>query len=167
MSQVNEQAVNRVLQEWGTFVLGRLADKLKERNVSLSGDLLRSLQMEVLPTHPTPSVQIGFEQYGRIREMKATQWTKQPPIEVLEDFVKKVGVDKFQYKGDRVPRNLTESEAIKRIAWGIARSRTDKGIVPKPKRWYNKTFYAQLDDLLDRLITVYQEQAVQAVKTIK
>ncbi len=53
--------------------------------------------------------------------------------------------------------------AIRRIAWGIGRGRL-KGYQHKPKKWFAKSFYGQINVLIGRMIEGYQEVVVNQAK---
>ena len=100
--------------------------KVQEAGLVLTGDLLQSLHMQsvVIAKDLYAEFSIGFEGYGRFKDMRQLLFEKMPPIEVMEEFVERIGVENFQY----VPGYLTDakrraiipdSRAINRIAWGI------------------------------------------------
>lgn len=168
MATVQEELDGFVLEELKRFegvALARLATSLKERNVVLSGETLASLQGEVLKGTQLGTAQLlmAFKESGRIQDMGKVFWKKMPPVSVLEDYVRKVGVGKFAYvpgyEGRKAP---TESVAIKRIAWGIALHRLDDN-AHKPKKWYAKPFYSLLNGLIDSLVTRTQQATGQII----
>ncbi|HEX8349088.1 MAG TPA: hypothetical protein VF598_03935 [Hymenobacter sp.] len=153
-------------EELGNYsgrVLEILAAAIQKKGLVLSSDLLKSLQTQVLQAsaNQIAGMQVEFNQYGRIREMKYVNTTSnQAPIEELERFVRKRGVSNFQrvpgYGDSRAP--VTESAAVNRIAWGIARARLRDQSHPKPKAWFNKTFYGSLNRFIDAVATRYAAQ---------
>jgi hypothetical protein len=79
--------------------------------------------------------------------MKGITRTKAPPIEALEDYVRKVGLDRFSYvpgyKYGHFP--LASSTAINRIAWGLARAQLRDKADVRPRTWFAKTFYQSIN----------------------
>lgn len=161
-----DELIGRELQQWGIAVLQRLSAKIREQDLVLTGDLLKSLQYEVLKTAASGVValQLSFEQSGRMKDMNRLNQRKLPPIERIEEFVREVGVNNFAYvpgyiSAKRIP---TESEAVKRIAWGIARSR-QMDDNHKPKKWFARPFYSMIDPLITKILIHYQEATLQAI----
>ena len=82
--------------------------------------ILDSLQSQVVAASAQHMASMGvlFHQHGRIKDMKGITRTKAPPIEAMEEYVRKVGLDKFSYvpgyKYGQFP--LASSTAINRIA---------------------------------------------------
>jgi hypothetical protein len=161
------QDFRRILdEELGNYsgrVLELLAAAMQAKGLVLTEDLLRSLQTQVLAAsaQQIASMEVEFNQYGRIREMKRVNTTSnQAPIQELERFVRKRGVSNFQripgYGDNRSP--ATESAAVNRIAWGIVRARLAGQSQPKPKAWFNKTFYGSLNRFIDAVATRYAAQ---------
>jgi len=165
MAEKQNQFINEAIQQWGSLVLAILADKIRQRKLVLSGELLRSLQFEVVKAsgEATAKLYLAFEPSGRIKDMRAISRRKQAPVEAMEEFVKKVGIGKFRrvpgYKAGRVP---TESQAINRIAWGIVRGQLKSG-KHKPKKWFAKPFYGTIHHLIDSLLQGYATSAAEAI----
>lgn len=159
--------VNETLQDWGVTVLQVLAEQIKKKKLVLSGELLDSLKFDTLKAagDQTAKLFLLFQESGRIKDMKALTYKKQPPIKEIEAFVRKVGVAKFKYvPGYTSPgKRPTDDIAIRRIAWGIARHKK-KVNTTKPKKWFSKTFYGMLNPLIDNLIEGYQDFAVSNIK---
>jgi hypothetical protein len=89
--------------------------------------------------------------------MKGITRTKAPPIEALEDYVRKVGLDRFSYvPGYKYGHfSLASSTAINRIAWGLARAQLRDKADVRPRTWFAKTFYQSINRFIDAVITRY------------
>ena len=164
--QINDWVATE-LGDWGENTNRLLIEAIQKKKLTLTTELLRSLQFQVFRAteHSVNRISFAFQGYGRIREMKTLFYDSMPPVEELEKFVAKVGLEKFKYvpgykNKARVP---SESQAIKRIAWGIALSKSLKN-KNKPKKWFAKNFYGQINLLIDKLLVGYQDSAIENVK---
>jgi hypothetical protein len=154
-----DKLINDELGDWAGYVMLALGRSLQKRKLILTGDLLRSLQYEVLKdaAEGTGKLRIMFQDAGRIRDMKAVTWKKLPPADAMEAYIKKIGLGKFKYvpgyKSGRFP--ISQKIAINRIAWGIAKGkqRHNKTV---PKKWFAKPFYSMVYDLTENLTSAYQ-----------
>jgi hypothetical protein len=154
-----QKIIKEELEEWQVYVLSVLTDQLKRKKLVLTGELLRSLQSEVVAktSEQAVSYALAFQNQGRFRDM-VTNSGKLPPLDVIEAFVKKTGLSKFDYVAgyqfsNRTP---TETNAIRRVAWGI-RMKMNRENRP-PKRWFAKPFYSTIDRLIDGIVTRYAQE---------
>lgn len=156
--------INDQLGNWSDNAQRLLIENIRRSRLVLSSDLINSFQNQVknATSETVASVQLGFLSYGRMHDMKGLTYTKMPPVEAMEAFVRKVGLSKFKYvpgyKNKSIP---SESIAIKRIAWGIASAKL-KSHKHKPKKWFAKAFYSQIEVLIQNLLTGYQEYAINS-----
>lgn len=168
-----DQIINEELGSYQDHLINKLSQEIRKKRLVLTQDLLKSLQAEVIKAADTRIAQLhlAFEQHGRIKDMRAVRQSKMPPIEAIEKFVEKKGVDKFQYVPGYPRRNYpTQQEAIKRIAWGIALSRKGKDI-PQKTGWFNKPFYSSLNLLIvnitDRYMAAAGKEVIAPLKDLK
>jgi hypothetical protein len=146
------------LGDWQHNVTRLLQESVRKNKLTLTDELLNSFEHEV-KSHAGDMVQglLSFRGYGRIKEMSRLVYTRQPPVEKMEEYVEKVGVSKFKYvpgyKAGHIPH---ESIAVKRIAWGLARRKFIDN-KHKPKRWFAKQFYREVNILVTNLMIGYQE----------
>jgi hypothetical protein len=160
-----DQLIEAELRDWAAEVLRVLAFQIQKRNLVLTGDLLRSLQYDVLraAAEGTMRLRLMFEEAGRIKDMKNVRYKKLPPISKLEEYVKEIGLANFKYvPGYTKGRIPTESQAINRIAWGIATSKRRKNR-QVPKKWFAKPFYSMLTPLIRSITDVYIRAASQSI----
>jgi len=120
----------KAVEAKGMMLTDELKDSFKYEITAASGNLLASAT-------------ISFEGYGRFKDMKALKWSRPANLTAMENFVKKVGVDKFSFvpgyeKTGKIP---TANIAMKRIAAGIAWHRFKISTIPnaKSKMWYTRT----------------------------
>jgi hypothetical protein len=159
--------INAELGNWSENVRTLLMENVKKKGLTLSSSLLNSFDQQVQEaTQGTlAKVFFVFSDHGRHHDMRSLVYTKMPPVGELEEFVRKVGLSKFKYvPGYERGRMPAESIAIKRIAWGIAQSRL-KSYKHKPRKWFAKSFYGQINILISSLLEGYQESLVGQVKT--
>jgi hypothetical protein len=170
MSDYSAQFQRILDEEVGNYAaksLALLTASIQKRGLVLTEELLKSLRSEVVAASAqhVASMGIAFEQYGRIRDMKGINRRQAPPVEEIEAYIKKVGLDKFNYvPGYRYGQfPLTPAVAINRIAWGIARAKLRDNSQVKPKAWFAKTFYGSLNSFLDAVTTRYAAQTGQHI----
>lgn len=157
--------IEKELGDWGNNVSLMLQENIRKNKLVISEQLVRSFEYQVRSEMSTKiqSLLIGFNDYGRMKEMRSLVFTKMPPVESIESYVEKIGVSKFKYVPGYKRGNIpSESIAKKRIAWGIARSKFSdyKG---KPKKWFAKAFYREINHLITNLMIGYQEAAAGTI----
>jgi len=152
-----------------------MQQKLQAAGHVLTGELLNSLrhQAVIVGRDLYAEFSIGFNGYGRFKDMRQLLYGQMPPIEAIEAFVREVGLDKFGY----VPGYLLnakyrvlyiqDSRAVNRIAWGIAMSRLKLGVKGKRKNaFYNpvrgkliyETGWKMLDALPEPIMRAIKDQ---------
>ncbi|UOQ96599.1 hypothetical protein MUN81_15290 [Hymenobacter sp. 5317J-9] len=162
-----QRILDEELGDYAARSLAELAATIQKKGLVFTEELLQSLRSEVVAASArhVASMGIAFEQYGRIRDMKGLNRTKAPPLEEIEKFVEKVGIDKFNYvpgyKYGQFP--LTKAVALNRIAWGIARAKLRDNAQVKPKAWFAKTFYSSINRLIEGVTTRYAAQTGQHI----
>lgn len=159
------QFINQELGNWSANVQRILIEKLRKSKLVLSTELINSLSYQVhdATAESIASVQLAFNDYGRMRDMRRLFYTKMPPVEAMEKFVESIGINKFKYiPGYSRGKIPAENIAIKRIAWGIAMAKF-KESKHKPKRWFARSFYGQINVLIQNLIAGYQDYAANSV----
>lgn len=160
--------INEVLQEWAPTVIEVLHKGIEQRKLVVTDQLYRSLRWEIVKASAgmIASAKLHFDSAGRWKDMKTYRRGKIAPIEsIMEEFVKTIGVSGFKYvpgytSGKTVP---TDSNALRRIAWGIAISMNKKKGT-SAKKWYSKNFYGTINSLLEKLMASAQEKTIQSVK---
>jgi len=163
--------VAQELEQWGITVLQRLAAEIKKKDLVLSGETLKSLQADVL-AQTLPAVNtlhLIFQESGRIKDMKNVNYKNQPPVDVIAEYVKRIGLKQFDYVPgyDRGTMPISQQKAINRIAWGIAIAK-QKNNTHKPKKWFSKPLYSMIDPFIDQVVTHYQRATGETLSaTIK
>jgi hypothetical protein len=120
--------------------LDEFKQNLVKYDLELTQELAQSFRYHVLRSVNTLTMEFDFRMYGRFKDMSLLRYqTHMPPVEAMEFFVEKIGLDKFAYvegyAGKQVP---TVKNATRRIAFAIAMGRRQ---VPDVKRGYRGTWY--------------------------
>lgn len=154
-NQAFSKEIHEEVQRWVVALFAVFKANIAAKKLQLTGELKDSFQSFVTQNAQqlATKLQVKFAQQGRFQDMRAVTYTKRPPLDVMEDFVREVGLGAFDYVpgyNDRFP--ISQDKAIRRIAWGIRESFFQKGQILQKKRWrYAKSFYAEVSDLRDRL----------------
>lgn len=162
-----QRILDEELGNYASRALAELAASIQKKGLVLTEELLQSLRSEVVAASArhVASMGIAFAEYGRIRDMKGISRSKAPPLEVIEKYVEKVGIDKFSYvPGYRYGQfPLTKAVAINRIAWGLSRAILRDQSQVRSRPWFAKTFYSSLNRFLDAVTTRYAAQTGQHI----
>ena len=139
----------------GMMLTDELKDSFKYEITAASGSLLASAT-------------ISFEGYGRLKDMKTLRWQSPANLTAMEDFVKKVGVDKFAFvpgyeKTGKIP---TANIAMRRIAAGLAWHRFKISTVPnaKSKMWYTRTLNDFVNVSRRKMMEVLSPYILESIK---
>ncbi|RDC63267.1 hypothetical protein [Adhaeribacter pallidiroseus] len=153
-----DKLVEGKLEGWSFMVLSLLKQSMKNKRVTLSKETYNSLvaQVQSRSGDVAAKMLLSFHDSGRMRDMNTLRFKKRPPIEALEEFVRNVGIGKFNYSPgyDRGTIPISQAKAINRIAWGIAVS-MQNNYQHTPGKWFNKTFFSSINKLCDEIATAY------------
>jgi hypothetical protein len=123
--------------QWAQKAVAQLRKNLEKKGLTVTRELIDSLDYTLIDGD-TPSIVLSFAAHGRYIDMKELFWHKAPPVQVLEEWVRKKGVNYFDYvpgykgRGDEV---LGLPNAANRIAWAIAKNRASGEAVNQYGRW--------------------------------
>lgn len=165
ISQENlDKFIDHELRAWSDYVLKTLRGAIEKNDLVMTRELVSSLRTAISSSGEIKKVSLTFAHHGRYKDLKKMYFKSAPPVEIIKDWVEKIGVEKFKSvpgykKNTRVP---TKSEAATRIAWGIVRSMKGREIKQKTA-WYNKNFYGTINNLIERLMTNYQDFARKTI----
>lgn len=112
---------------------------IQRAGLVFSEELLNDWSTTVIKDDDILAVEWQFQMYGRYKDMKRISGYM-PPVEVLIEYVEKVGVDRFAWvpgydSKDSVPTDI----AAERIAWGIAKYRASVQTIKRSGGgWYNE-----------------------------
>lgn len=156
LQQLNE-AYARELETWAEEFLLSRENYLRRKKIEASGELGDSFafDMDASPSQDLVKLLIGFNDYGRIIDMRGISHDKwgRNAVSRVEDWIKAKGllqkwIPKFmkKYKRKTIPHDI-----LNRMAWGVLRNRT---LAWRPKKWYNKSKSAAIGDLYNRTAAV-------------
>lgn len=135
------EEVERVAKSWAVHIVDRFKKQITKKNISLTDELLNSFEYKVFEgPGGNVGVNISYEAHGKYIDMKNLYYTKLPPIDKIEEWVTKRGIENFQYVpgySSNWQASIDGATAARRIAWGIAISRQKAGFVSngKSKQW--------------------------------
>jgi hypothetical protein len=172
MTDINSVSteIKLAVQDWVRALFQIFKSNIEKKKIKLTGDLLSSFQSYIDVNAQTLSSKIvlEFAAQGRFQDMRTVNYTKQPPVKAMEEFVREKGLAAFQYVSGFEGKNYspTKETAIKQIAWGIAKSYKQKGTIKRKKGgWkYAKTLYSELADLKDIITIILSNSAVDIIK---
>lgn len=164
-----EQFTALQLQEWAAEVQAVLLGELKRRGKKVPQKTLRNLTVQATGQTFT----LAFQDSGRHVDMRSLQFDKRA-ISRDENFILKwvsrIGVERFRYipgyeKGDS--SRLSTRQKEERIASSIIASRGSRVKLAKRRRgakWFNQTFYSQVEQLIRQLLDRYPEYVAERTK---
>lgn len=147
--------------------------KLQNAGFVLTSELLNSLRQQSIVTGKElyAEFSIGFAGYGRFKDMRKLLYGKLPPIDVLEDYVREVGLERFKYVPGYLLNakyrvlHIPDNRAINRIAWGIAVSRLKNGVKRgRNNAFYNPTRGKLMYETSSKLLASLPEPILQGIK---
>lgn len=147
--------------------VGYFRQNIERRGVVFTGELLQDFETFMVQNSEAIAVDISFNFYGRLKDMKVLEWqATMPPIEVMEEYVAKVGVEKFAWvpgyeQSDKVPARTI---AVKRIAWAISMSFRNKAVRRKQGNWYNQTKMEMVNIARRSIMNVTAQYLAEFVK---
>lgn len=133
--QVNES----VIDDLAVDGLNVFQNAIQKAGLVFSEELLNDWSTTVIKNDDVLAVEWQFRMYGRYKDMKRIPGYM-PPIEVMIEYVEKVGVDRFAWvPGYDVKDSVPTDVAAERIAWGIAKYRASVQVIKRSGAgWYNQ-----------------------------
>jgi hypothetical protein len=135
------QEVDRIARKWAVHIVDRFKKQIDKKGISFTDSLLNSFEYKVFEAPGgNVGVNISYEAHGKYIDMKNLYFTQLPPIDKIEEWVKKRGIENFDYIPGYTSKFAASADgatAARRIAWGIAISRQKAGFVTnsKSKQW--------------------------------
>ena len=159
--------VSEILAEWLPFAAQSIIAAMEKRGLISSGELTESVLGKYLgnSVNGDPVASLVFETYGRYMDLKKLARKPMPNdviMGVLQEWVNKRGLGAFKYvPGYKTKPNISEDMQLKRIAWGIGKSKK----ISKAKGWrYAKRKTSLIINLTERLATSYAEVTQRMIK---
>lgn len=134
------ELADEIIEEITKDAINNFRQALADNKLVFTQELYESFQYNIVRNAEMLYSEISFKQYGRYKDMKELKFSSHiPPVDAMEFFVEKTGVDKFAWvpgykQNDGVPTEI----ATRRIAWAIA---SHYNRVPSIKRGYKGTWY--------------------------
>lgn len=127
--------IDALALEWAQKTANQLKRNIAQKKLTLTRELLDSVVFSINDGN-VPSISFEFAEHGRFLDMKQLFWHKAPPVDVLEEWVRKHGVSKFKFVPGYEPgKGFDDPKAARRIAWGIAKDRASGEAVNQYGRW--------------------------------
>lgn len=168
-----EKAATNVIEVLMAESVKVMQFKLQQDGFVLTAELLRSIQKQSIIEGRSlyAEFSIGFKGYGRFKDMRRLLYNNLPPIDVLEEYVREVGLDKFKY----VPGyllgakyrvlHIPDNRAINRIAWGIGVNRLKMGVKGKRRNtFYNTSRGHLIYETSNKMIAALGEPILRGMK---
>lgn len=171
--ELQAQFTNELLEAFAVNLDKALRERLAKISPRVPGQTIRNLRYEIIKAKGaeiTAGFKLHFQDSGRISEMRNVTYTKQRPVDVIADWVKKNRSQFPKVPGytDGAPK-LTEQQKVSRIAWAIVRSQSKtvirRGRKKKERTWLNPTFYGFFNRLVGDFITEQGEYFQNAIRS--
>ncbi|PMD97665.1 hypothetical protein BWI97_08635 [Siphonobacter sp. BAB-5405] len=139
---------------------------LEAKGLVLTGKLRDSFTYHIISEANLEGT-IDFEDYGRLKDLKSIYYENGPPaVEVMQDYVNLIGVDKFAYvPGYKKGKMPTVNRAVSRIAWGLVFNRIKEPSVKRKFKgtWYNMSKVKTVSKATKKIGTRYAQMVTQIV----
>ena len=144
ITQELSQELIELTTELTREAVGYFQRAIERGNLVLTAELRNSFEYHITQQagRLAAAGEIHFRGYGRYKDMRRLNYVGLTPIDQLEVFVEKVGLNKFawvdRFGHRKVP--TTRSDA-RHIAWAIAMHRQKVRSISRRsnQRWYNRT----------------------------
>lgn len=132
-----DQQMGTIAREWAVHIIEKFKGQIEKNNISLTRELLESFKYSVTENvEGYVKVNISYKAHGKYLDMKNLYYHKMPPIQVLEEWVVKRGVENFK----NIPiwsagNGWGSSSDARKIAWKIAGTIKSAGVVNQYGKW--------------------------------
>lgn len=165
----NEQDfVNEVLAEFARRLIEQRQRNVRREKAIAKGTLLDSYEHEIrkATVQQTAMAMFAFEERGRWLDMKRVNRKGAfIPVEVLKEWIKEVGLEKFKQLPGQQPRfAIGNQERLNQLAWGISRSIRARGRTKKVRRKLQTGTESLLQELIGELRDGFLDRTVEQIK---
>ncbi|WP_342086085.1 hypothetical protein [Dyadobacter sp. OTU695] len=169
--------VNQITNQISGRGIQQLEEKLQDEGLVMTGKLKSSLFREVRQNNTAWLTELAmqFEMYGRFKDIREMHYTKQMPAsdDGFTDWVSRVmdgqgGKTPFKFISGRKNGSFPadKSEAVRQLAWAIARSRLYQPIVIRKGRgWYIRNYMKEIYGEIE--VNIQAAAAQAALNTVK
>ena len=135
---VQPERLARILEAYTQKAEDAFKRRIQSQGIVLTGEMLDSFRTYAAERGDGyVQTRLSMVGYTRIKDLRSMNYSRTPPLQVLEDFVEKVGIGQFAYVPGYPTKNLrrpaSDTAAIERIAWAIKINRKRH---PNLKRGY-------------------------------
>lgn len=136
-----EEFIRKELEWYEEYLIENLRKSLNAKGIGITEELLHSLagKVKAAGDNSQGEFDLNFLTKGRFVDMGAGRGYNK-------------GVKKGESNRDRIYRLTARKLPVNKR---------------KPKKWYSKVAYGTLDRLIMRLVSNYEEQIIQSVKTLE
>lgn len=159
--------VNEVIEDWVREVTSVLDAEIARRGVKIPTEVRERIRFQVVrEAGGIGKILLYFQDPGRIVDMRNVEYDKVAIARgnhFLFEWVKKKGRAKFDAhlpgysKRSKRTSSLSEEEQMLRIANAMAVAKKQNKRRRRRVRWFNKTFYTEVNRLVGRLIEEQHE----------
>lgn len=168
-----QQAVYNVLQDYAQEVENLLRQKLQQKKLVNTQELLKSIATQVTAQTDVAEMELAFWEYGRFQDMQNTERFSQPPVNKSSDkwtilqWVEKKGVENFKTVPGYLNSRPTDArKAATRIAWAISKAILKNNNQRRRRAWYAKTFWSTLPKLTATLLDALTEEQIKQLQQL-
>ncbi|TDB66800.1 hypothetical protein [Arundinibacter roseus] len=149
--------------------VGYFEKAIERSGLLLTSELRNSFEYQI--NHQAGQLAVSgdiyFKGYGRMKDMRSLTYLNMPSVDVLEEYVDKVGLDKFAFVNRFGQRKLpTKQSDARHIAWAIAMHKKRIGTVRRKRSstWYNRTKVDFMNVMRRRMMERTQVLVMRALK---
>ncbi len=160
--KLEAQFINESLELWQKDLDKALREQLKAKAGRVPHETINKLKYAIAYASPgnlQASIELWFQDSGRLVEIKNKKFKGQLPVDVIADWVDR-NYSRFEERSEIKRRKpLSRKKRVQAIAWAIAVAKgknTADSRRRKENRWYNKTLYSLVSALIEGL---YKYQA--------
>ncbi|MEL6835249.1 MAG: hypothetical protein AAFP77_19775 [Bacteroidota bacterium] len=161
------EVIEAQAETYSLFMLQRWAKNIKRLKAVNTKQLLNSLNSATRKdlTNLVVTIQFAFEEHGRFIDMRRKKWEHQPPIDSILTWIEERGLAAFGPDPKPYKRKVkTDQQRMNEIAWGIGRQHLRSDHKPKPKPWFQSTFYKSLNALYEELVFGIADIPVEQIR---
>ena len=162
--------ITEVMSDWISYANDELDRALAKVEGKIPRETETAVRIELL-RQAQPQLQVIFQDSGRIPEMKNVEYSKRAITQdnhFLYEWAKRKGLGKFRHVpgyANKRDGKLSEEQKLLRIANAIAVSKQKgRGRKRRRRRWWNKTIYPAIQELVERLIRDQYDFAQRILK---
>ena len=168
-----DEIIKNLLNDFANEQIMAFHVQLDTKKINKTRELFNSFNRELLKVSANLEfeLRIFYTKHGSYRDMAYRKYSKQAPVDAIEDWIKKVGVEKFKtipsYKNGTRP--TTDTIAIKKLAWAIAKSYKKRDKVKRrnggwrAKKEFAKRFMQLSEDLATRIAPLVGEKIASSL----